>query len=227
MHVWARELEHSSRAFGSLGGAPMGRSRGPARSGRYRAVPDVSAPFPHCVTSPSPDCALRHPRAAQFLLTSRSLRADRRGLYLHPTTGSGKARSRRRRLVRLGWPDIAAVQLRQGGRYCCCGHACVCSARSAGCSSAARSPAENADDVRRHGSSGTQVGVLDNRRYVRSRSAFTERPGGRIVGGVIDRMPIAVVAVHLAYARVHPARWVPRVEVAVDRPRPPGGVATA
>ena len=54
---------------------PLGGHRGPVKGSRARvdmAKYQMSAsPFPHCVTSPSPDRALRHLRAARFFLRSR------------------------------------------------------------------------------------------------------------------------------------------------------------
>ena len=76
-----------------------------------------ASPFPHCVTSPSPDRALRHLHAARFFLTSGSLRADDRGLYLEPDGLWARTFGTDEGWYVAEWPDIAVVQLRQGGRY--------------------------------------------------------------------------------------------------------------
>jgi hypothetical protein len=76
-----------------------------------------ASPFPHCVTSPSPDRARRHLRAARFFLTSGSLRADARGLYFQPDGLWSRTFGLDEGWYVAEWPEIATIELRQGGRY--------------------------------------------------------------------------------------------------------------
>ncbi len=93
---------------------PIKAARGRVDIAKYQMS---ASPFPHCVTSPSPDRALRHVRAARFFLVSGSLRADARGLYLQPDGLWARTFGADEGWYVAEWPDIAVVQLRQGGRY--------------------------------------------------------------------------------------------------------------
>ena len=109
-----------------------------------------ASPFPHCVTSPSPDRALRHLRAARFFLTSGSLRADDRGLYLEPDGLWARTFGTDEGWYVAEWPDIAVVQLRQGGRYSLLRSRAACARRVRPSAVPRRGrPRRSADDVRR------------------------------------------------------------------------------
>ena len=117
MPVRAVEVEHSSRAFGSRNGRPRAGSRRPAvasisRSTRCRLLRSPTASPPRRRTAP-----WRHLRAARFFLTSGSLRADERGLFLQPDGLWARTFGTDEGWYVAEWPDIAVVQLRQGGRY--------------------------------------------------------------------------------------------------------------
>jgi hypothetical protein len=77
----------------------------------------TEAPFPHCVIAPTPTRATRHLLAARFFLTSGALWTDPFGIYFQPDGFWSRTFGADEGWYVAEWPDIGAIELRQGARY--------------------------------------------------------------------------------------------------------------